>query len=230
MNETHTPVSPELDAALDAVREASRLAGFAAGVNLVTEARNQDLAARLQEIEHTANHDPLTNILNRRGLDKQYARLQQHHPEHHRRHGDTDATDSYILFIDADDFKQVNDSSGGHQAGDTVLKRIAETMQSNVRSNDLVGRWGGDEFLTVLDKITARRANEIANNIRSQVAETTPVTVSIGVCKADYAEDLQSQINQANKALKAGKAGGKNVVVDFEQLGEVIPAPKGDVA
>lgn len=128
-----------------------------------------------------------------------------------------------ILMLDFDYFKQVNDTYG-HEAGDKVLKALADILAKSVRGSDMVVRYGGEEFLVVLLDTDGDRAAQVAEKIRSEVAGTkvnlpTVVlqkTISIGV--AQYPEDADTfwqVVKFADVALYAAKNGGRNRVERF---------------
>lgn len=129
-----------------------------------------------------------------------------------------------VMMIDLDHFKAINDTHG-HLAGDQCLKRIAQLIKQNVRDSiDLVGRFGGEEFIVVIKNIEEQKAIAIANNIRSSIEQTTinlndntilKVTATIGICtrKGEQLVSIDSCIDQADKALYQGKEEGRNRVV-----------------
>lgn len=118
-----------------------------------------------------------------------------------------------VIMVDVDNFKKINDTYG-HQVGDEVLKVVAERITKNVRTNDLVVRYGGEEFLVILERGTGKRiAGIIAERIRFQLEKepiaSVGVTASFGVASA---HDLDEAILQADKALYLSKNRGKNLV------------------
>jgi diguanylate cyclase len=167
----------------------------------------QALQAQLTE---QANRDPLTGLYNRRYLDDTV----QREVNRSVRTGNPVA----VLMIDIDHFKQVNDRYG-HSAGDQVLQDVAKLLQDEVRSSDVVCRYGGEEFLVFLPEMGADAALERAEWYRARVsvlgvANTQArdvVTLSIGVaCTTDKSVDPQRLINQADEALYQAKLGGRN--------------------
>ena len=120
--------------------------------------------------------------------------------------------------LDFDEFKQINDTHG-HMIGDEVMKAIADRCVRLVRNIDLVGRFGGDEFIILLVETTAKDASRVAARICSSVAAMSietevgslKMTVSIGVAPLyDGCPSLIDLINRADKALYAAKKAGKN--------------------
>lgn len=135
------------------------------------------------------------------------------------------AQSSGLLVIDLDNFKRINDEYG-HLAGDEMLRAVADTLTSEVRTYDLVGRFGGEEFVVLLPDTSATETRHVAERIRRRVAELTipiPVngstatfdrlTVSIGIATfPDHGEDRRDVLHAADMAMYAAKAAGRNRV------------------
>ena len=125
-----------------------------------------------------------------------------------------------FIMVDIDNFKQINDAYG-HQKGDVVLEKIAEILKKSIRKNDLVGRYGGEEFLIVLFNITIKTALEKAEIIRkkietSKIIPNRRVTVSMGL--SIYPNDgewINLLINKADSAMYYSKSNGKNMVTHW---------------
>lgn len=128
-----------------------------------------------------------------------------------------------ILMLDIDHFKSINDCYG-HLAGDSVLKDLAATIKKCARQSDLCFRYGGEEFLLILDNTDENHAFLVAERIRKTVAEHSylyngkiiPVTISIGASTFDKNETLDSFQTRADKALYKAKNNGRNLVVSSE--------------
>jgi diguanylate cyclase (GGDEF)-like protein len=120
-------------------------------------------AARVQiaELEARADIDPLLNILNRRGFERELARSLAYV----KRYG----TDAVLLYIDLDDFKAVNDNHG-HATGDELLKAVTAALTSQVRASDVIGRLGGDEFAVVLWNMSVTHAAGKARALEDIIA------------------------------------------------------------
>jgi diguanylate cyclase (GGDEF)-like protein len=128
-----------------------------------------------------------------------------------------------VVIADIDNFKLLNDTYG-HLFGDDVLKVIATKLSENLRSIDLTGRWGGEEFIMILPDTTATQAQEIINRIRTNIAKIpfTPsstskecnVTVSFGICDSNLTNiSLEEILEKADLALYSAKENGRNQVV-----------------
>jgi diguanylate cyclase (GGDEF)-like protein len=155
--------------------------------------------------------DPLTGLCNRSALEQRLAELdgQPTSSEEGLSHA--------LLLCDLDHFKRVNDQLG-HAAGDAVLQDVAYTMRATLRAGDSIYRVGGEEILVVLPGAGEQDAMEIAERLRTAVRERrpvgVPVTVSIGVAVSGAgAVDTDELVSQADAALYAAKAGGRDRVV-----------------
>jgi diguanylate cyclase (GGDEF)-like protein len=156
--------------------------------------------------------DFLTGILNRRGLFNTIiplAYLAQRNNSH-----------VGIMMIDIDHFKRVNDTYG-HQTGDDVLKSVALMIKSSIRSSDIFGRYGGEEFLVYLSPVNPDSLPEIAEKIRRSIEKSSeisaPITVSIGVSsgiiKGGVEKAVAKIIKKADTYLYVAKNSGRNKVV-----------------
>jgi diguanylate cyclase (GGDEF)-like protein len=158
--------------------------------------------ARLSRLSQV---DPLTGALNRRGLDMQLP------PE-------ADEPVSVIM-VDLDYFKRVNDSYG-HAIGDEVLKRVTHLLSGVLRAGDAVVRWGGEEFLLILPRVSVAVAGRVAERARAAVEEADVsqagvklrVTLSAGVAERAPGEPRDEMVKRADEALYRAKALGRNRV------------------
>jgi diguanylate cyclase (GGDEF)-like protein/PAS domain S-box-containing protein len=128
-----------------------QLTGFVTVVHDVTVSLE-----RTQDLNHRANHDPLTNLLNRLAFERN---LHQAFAESR-----VDGTPSTVIALDLDQFKSVNDAAG-HAAGDAVLRHVAAVLRRSVRPTDCVGRLGGDEFIVLLRNCEPARGREIGQRL-----------------------------------------------------------------
>ncbi|WP_087003804.1 bifunctional diguanylate cyclase/phosphodiesterase [Rhizobium sullae] len=176
----------------------------------LAEARNQELEAARESIEHLALHDYLTELPNRRYLD----RMLDERSAECRENGLTLA----VLHIDLDRFKQINDTLG-HRAGDAMLKHVARVLKESVRSSDFVARIGGDEFVVVctidsapkkLSNMAARIIRELSKPVRYE-GHDCRFGASIGIA-ADSGRDLDAKqlLLNADIALYRAKGAGRN--------------------
>ncbi len=158
-----------------------------------------------------ATHDQLTGLYNRRHVEdvlrKELDRAQRH------------ARPLAVAMLDADHFKNINDTYG-HQTGDEVLRAISDRCRRTLRSNDVLGRYGGEEFLIVFPETNLEEAGAVAERLRVAVAESPiqvgdnalAVTVSIGVASFAAGQDLEKLFERADSALYAAKQDGRNLV------------------
>lgn len=165
------------------------------------------------ELRHLADHDPLTGLLNRRGLETQLDR----HIAHVRRYGDRGA----LLLLDLDHFKLVNDTRG-HEAGDQLLVAIAAMLRNRLRASDSIARLGGDEFAILLPEADAEIAEQVAHEIVDEI-QASPladarsaelrVTASIGVTTfSQTASSRRAVLVDADLAMYHAKESGRNRV------------------
>lgn len=171
--------------------------------------------ARLyKKFEYSANYDTLTNIFNRREALKRINELFR-----------KNKTDNICaIMIDADNFKEINDTYG-HQVGDKVLVEIASVIKKSIKSKDIVGRYGGEEFIVAFNSENDLYSIKIAEKIRmaidkirikSEAKDDIKVTVSIGmVNNRSDVRTVEQIINLADKALYKAKNTGKNKVVIY---------------
>lgn len=173
---------------------------------------------RADERNHKlAMRDELTGLINRRSLLES---LEQHLSTA-KRHGQPLS----VLMIDIDFFKHVNDSHG-HLAGDKVLRAMVDTIAQRTRTQDLLGRLGGEEFLVILPNTTVEGALRLAETLRKAVevmpfqvvsGEPIAITVSMGLCALSQLPDPQCDdlIGAADQAMYRAKAAGRNRVEVF---------------
>lgn len=168
-----------------------------------------------RHLSHLATEDPLTRLLNRRGLgDALHVSLAAA-----ARHGYTTSA----IMVDIDHFKQVNDSFG-HDTGDHVIQLVARILTRMCRSSDVVARTGGEEFLLVLPNTDLAAAKSLAERIRVSIGEfpllvdqqRIQITASLGVSCASGQADLDLLYQEADRAMYLAKRGGRNRVASVE--------------
>ena len=125
--------------------------------------------------------------------------------------------DAVVVVIDIDNFKMINDTYG-HQTGDTVLKEFSGLIQQNIRKEDIFARWGGEEFLLLLQHTTLENAMKKIERLRRTLERHTfsdigKMTASFGVAWKEESDDLHSLLQRADKALYEAKKLGKNKVI-----------------
>ncbi|WP_157822479.1 GGDEF domain-containing protein, partial [Psychromonas sp. Urea-02u-13] len=122
-----------------------------------------------------------------------------------------------LILIDIDHFKQVNDNHG-HNVGDDVLIDIALILKQNIRQLDLLGRWGGEEFLIICPETTLLQAEIVAEKIREiieqfEFLEALKLTCSLGVTQSHSTDNKETIFQRADKALYTAKNSGRNQVI-----------------
>ncbi len=192
-------------------------------LNAVNDALRKWRESRLvraseQELERLANIDSLTGLLNRRAI---LGRLEEL-IKHARRYGEKLS----VSMLDIDHFKRINDTYG-HLSGDQTLERIAQLLRIRTRDSDMVGRYGGDEFMIILSKTDLLSALPAAERVRKriEVAKITDVkgnvfsiTVSQGLTSYKPGDDTYSIISRADIALYQAKEKGRNRVETCELI------------
>jgi diguanylate cyclase (GGDEF)-like protein len=191
------------------------------GIIVSTVAKTLENAIKLRQLENAATIDPLTGCYNRRGLD---INLEQDMATAKRYGGEL----SLIMF-DIDHFKKVNDTYG-HDAGDLVLKAIADEARALVRKSDYIGRYGGEEFLIVLPDTGLDNAVALAERLRVNIGDNTvyagdaavSVTSSFGVSQFRHELDMRRFIKSADEMLYKAKNSGRNKVLPLPLVHESL--------
>ncbi len=177
---------------------------------LRTKELQDELRRRNAELDRVSRIDMLTNIYNRRHLDEHLRRA----ISGARRHGRTVG----VLLVDIDHFKDVNDQYG-HLAGDAVLKEVAARLQSAMRTEDALGRWGGEEFIAVLTDTPGEAIGVLAERMRQAIASTpfvlddgTRIRVTVSIGHTAGTEDAEVLVHRSDDALYVAKEAGRNQV------------------
>ncbi|HWT91294.1 MAG TPA: EAL domain-containing protein [Solirubrobacterales bacterium] len=172
------------------------------------------------ELRFLADHDPLTGLLNRRRFR---AELDQY-VSFTARYGGRGA----VMVIDIDGLKEVNDRFG-HQAGDTLIRRVSEVLRERVRATDLVARLSGDEFAVLMPQTDTTGALQLGEDLRSQVAEGLPLNSEVGDASISVGVTMfggqggigaESVLVAADQAMYQAKAEGRNRIMLFHAPGE----------
>jgi diguanylate cyclase (GGDEF)-like protein len=195
--------------------KASRLPSRAVVMRLAAEvdalaAQLQDSRARILDLEARVDVDPLTDVLNRRGFERELKRSLAYV----KRYG----TSAALIYLDLDGFKPVNDRHG-HGAGDVVLKAVAAALSRNVRASDVVARIGGDEFAVLLWNVNGANAAAKAGALEAAVygtpvrwgASTLVVGASAGVALLGALDTSADVIARADAAMYARKDERKGI-------------------
>lgn len=168
--------------------------------------------AALEALRDSSERDALTGLYNRRHIDRRLQAAYKNWMSHH---------DAFaVLLFDIDHFKRINDTYG-HPTGDAVLRQLAATVAPQLRDGDVLGRYGGEEFMVILPRCDEARAAVVAENIRLAIEEDAleiatgelKVTVSVGGCVAsDGIASVPALVGEADQALYDAKHGGRNRV------------------
>ena len=181
---------------------------------------------RQREYERRACVDVLSGLHNRRWLEEAFARQLMRCAQ--------EGQPATLIMLDADRFKQYNDSQG-HFGGDCALRALGTAIMENVRPNDLPARYGGEEFAVLLPDTSLEQGTAVAERLRRAV-ETLPIqtpegqrlpsiTLSLGLAEMQPGDTLQSLLTAADGALYRAKAAGRNCVVADSRSPTAAPAP-----
>ncbi len=176
------------------------------------------LKKKIEELQKKAEIDPLTGLLNRRAFDEKINEI-------------TKNKEFYpisLIFVDIDDFKHINDTHG-HIIGDEVLRFIAKKLKDNSKNQDIIARFGGEEFILLLPNTSLENAVKFAERLKDIISSKVlilknsrkqigKITASFGVSQYKENEPISDFIDRADKALYFSKANGKNQVNDEKVL------------
>ncbi len=174
---------------------------------------------QLQMLQGTYR-DALTGLYNRRAFNEKVNQLLDRNNNYQRRA--INFTPTVFVMLDIDHFKSINDRMG-HLFGDEVLLILAQLMIDSFRENDLLFRYGGEEFAMVLMDINVEQAQQSLDRFREKIAshdfpDVDQVTVSIGYTDFDKSLSLEELINQADNALYYAKSSSRNAVHSYRDL------------
>ncbi|OYY94043.1 MAG: hypothetical protein B7Y41_08915 [Hydrogenophilales bacterium 28-61-23] len=189
----------------------------------------EKIRAATAKLSWQASHDPLTGLLNRHGFD---AALQQAWDS-------TQQTDMRhcLLYLDLDQFKLVNDTSG-HQAGDELLRQLASAMRQSLRGSDVIARLGGDEFGVLLNECSAPVGEQLGEKLRHLIGDfrfswngrVYQVGASIGLVELDrHWPDTAHLMSAADAACYAAKDAGRNKVRLYRRGDEEVERRRGEM-
>lgn len=173
---------------------------------------NKELNIVNEKLKKIATTDFLTNLSNRREMINKIEYEQQRFARNNKKF--------VLMMADLDDFKNINDKYG-HDGGDFILVSIANLIKSTIRKQDMLGRWGGEEFLLLLPETDLKGGKALAEKIRKNISVTPfifdknsiSVTITFGVTVYDRKMSIDDCIRVADRALYRGKRSGKNTVV-----------------
>ena len=172
----------------------------------------KSLCRLMTQLEEQAREDTLSGLQNRRGMlekiNYEYKRVKRNN-EH-----------MTMMMCDVDNFKKINDDFG-HDTGDYIIKDLARIFTESIRETDVIGRWGGEEFLFMLPQTTEQQAYIVAEKLRKMIAttkfthqqQTLELTVSIGIYEFCLGDSIDEAISSADSYLYQAKNLGRNVTV-----------------
>lgn len=175
---------------------------------IIISQENIKLAKELKDATEILQIDPLTQLYNRRRIGQLFEDTFEKAQQEHKK--------PVLIMADIDHFKSINDRFG-HPEGDKVLIKISQLMKRGIRENDLLGRWGGEEFLIILPQTDIDTALFLCDRLRRHVSYTseidkTPVTCSFGLTLMRDDDTVESFIRRADEALYLSKNNGRNRV------------------
>ncbi|WP_187647846.1 GGDEF domain-containing protein [Nitrosophilus labii] len=167
-----------------------------------------NLQDKFEEYKHLSYIDPLTELYNRRGFEKELERVI------------SDSKNVFLIYLDIDDFKKINDQYG-HNVGDEVLKNIGEILKNFIRKGTKAFRLGGEEFAIILSDLTQQDVYKIAERLRKVIEnhnvrideKIISYTASFGITEYKESESMEEFLDRADKAMYEAKKKGKNRVV-----------------
>ena len=162
----------------------------------------------IEHLNFKASHDELTGAYNRAGFDLLLSGL--------------DMSSTYVLSIDVDNFKTVNDTYG-HDTGDKVLQKVVQILKGSFRSDDYVCRTGGDEFVVFMvhtnalqRKLIKAKMEQISRELANTDDGLPPVSVSVGIVHGSQATDSETLLKKGDAAMYESKQQGKNTFTFYD--------------
>jgi diguanylate cyclase (GGDEF)-like protein len=171
---------------------------------------NNQLASQSKEMSEMACRDPLTGLFNRRGVQDSIANHMDEWVAEKKRFA--------VITLDIDHFKRLNDTHG-HAHGDAVLCELSRTVTNELRSRDVIARWGGEEFLVICAGASETAAANLAERLRKKFASGKPgFTCSFGISESAEGADFEKILERADLALYRSKTNGRDQVTTFTNL------------
>lgn len=186
----------------------NELEAYSKGLEFQVQERTKKIKEQNDVLQRLSSTDTLTQLSNRLKLDKKIKELYESHEKN-----------IYLILLDIDYFKKVNDTYG-HLVGDSVLKQIAKILRKSLKETDIIGRWGGEEFLIPLkaknDATIVSIAQRIRKNVESDIFEQNiKITVSLGISSINSVKSTNEWVQRTDEALYKAKESGRNRVVIF---------------
>lgn len=190
------------------------------------EERVSELQAQVHELEKDLIHDALTGLKTRAFLEEELevylATIAQN--EKGKRKEWFGFKHVSIVFFDIDKFKNINDTYG-HDTGDIILRKVAETIQSELRTGDTAARWGGEEMVVSLlgagEKDALGKAEQVRKKVEALSFQEAPelrLTISSGVASSEEGMSVAELVKRADRALYVAKNFGRNKVVAYSEI------------
>ena len=152
-----------------------------------------------KELETLVTTDKVTGVLNRWKFEEKLERQIKNHNEPFS-----------IMMVDLDNFKEFNDTKG-HMAGDALLYNFSKILKNSIGENDIVGRWGGDEFIVLCPSTNIYGCIETASQVKKN-CNADNIELSIGLAEYELEDDCNKIINRADEAMYKAKNNGKNTI------------------
>lgn len=171
----------------------------------------EDLLQKNKILEELSTTDPLTQLCNRLKIERVLEYLHQKYEDHQKIYS--------VMLIDIDCFKKINDTYG-HTIGDDVLKQLSDKLKQSFTQHGHIGRWGGEEFIVILENDFLEQAVAAAEKLRQEIAEmpftqVDKITVSIGVSTVETNQTISELIHMADLGLYESKHAGRNRVTVY---------------
>lgn len=176
--------------------------------NRALESLQDALKKKNDRLHYLSTHDPLTDLYNRAKITTE--------AEEHIKRKKRDINECSLVFIDIDDFKHLNDQHG-HNVGDIILEHFANALKKCARETDIVGRWGGDEFVVLCPGTLLDEAKRFARRLQEELDNTSfydgaAVSCSIGLSELKSDENLEQWLDRADNAMYQAKSSGKHCI------------------